>query len=161
MCDKNLENKLKERVKKIKLDFPEFLDVLTLLMNAGLTLPAAIQKIVKDKGVDRPLYQELSILQAETATGKSEIQAFEEFAKRIKVPQVTMFVSTVLQNRARGGTDMVPILRLLSRESWEGRKRMAQQLGEEASSKLLLPMILIFIAIAMITVAPAVISMGM
>ncbi len=54
---------------------------------------------------------------------------------------------------------MVPVLRLQANECWLMRKNTAQRLGEEASTKLLLPMMLMLIAILLIVAAPAILAL--
>ena len=56
-------------------------------------------------------------------------------------------------------TEVVPVLRQQGNECWEMRKNAARQMGEEASSKILLPMMLMFLGIVLIVATPAVLSM--
>ncbi len=158
--DRQLETKIKLKKRDILIDLPVFTNTLALLINAGLPFVAAIQRIVKDADLTRPLYKELSYTLAEIQGGKPIAQAYEDFAQRIKVPEVTRFISVVLQNLNRGGADFVHVLRVLSQESWQRRRDIARKQGEEASSKLIFPMVMVFIAVAIIVLAPAVITMS-
>ncbi|HEX3032296.1 MAG TPA: type II secretion system F family protein, partial [Bacillota bacterium] len=56
-------------------------------------------------------------------------------------------------------SNMVGMLTALSQEAWERRKDIARKQGEEAGAKLVLPMAMVFVAIAIIVMAPALISM--
>jgi len=96
---------------------------------------------------------------AEINTGKSEFEAYEDFGKRCRSPEIFKFVSIVLQNLRRGSTELVAILRLQVNECWLIRKSIAKQLAEEASSKLLFPMMMMFLAIIFIVMTPAILSM--
>jgi tight adherence protein C len=62
-------------------------------------------------------------------------------------------------NYRRGGELFVMSLRSLNRDLWEKRKAMTRILGEEASSKLIFPMLLILLAVMIIVAAPAVMLM--
>lgn len=157
--DKDLNNKIEKRQMLIKFDFPDFLNKLTLLIDAGMNVSSAWSKIVHDTTSERPLYEELRIVSAEMKSGKSEHKAYEAFAKSCRIPEITKFVSVVLQNLRKGNSELTFILRLQSNECWEMRKDVAKKLGEEASTKLLLPIGIMFIAILIIAVAPAILQL--
>lgn len=159
--DKNLDFKIKQRNQSILIELPEFINKVTLLVNAGLTLNAAVNKTVLEKSTTMALYKELKLVLNEVNNGKEITRAYEEFALRCRVPEITRFVSTVLQNVNRGSNELVVALRLLGQESWDKRKDVARKQGEEAASKLVFPMVMIFIAVAIIVLAPAVLTMGM
>lgn len=161
------DTKLKAMVKKrrieIQLEFPDFINKLTLLLNAGMTMSKAWEKISSDRtnkaALDGAFYSEVEKTSAEIKSGKNEAEAFSQFAKRVKTPEISRLMSTIIQNTKRGGNDLVLSLRLQSNECWEMRKNAIRRIGEEASTKLLLPMMIMFFAIIIIVVTPAIISM--
>lgn len=157
--DSQLNEKIKKRRTSIQLDFPDFLNKLTLLINAGMTVTRAWEKIVSDSKKDSVLYRELSLTVADIQAGKAELYAYEDFAKRCRIPEITKFVSVAVQNMKKGNTELVSILRLQAAECWEMRKRTAKRLGEEMSTKLLFPMMLMFLAILIIVATPAIFAM--
>jgi len=71
-----------------------------------------------------------------------------------------VFVNVILLNYRRGGEELVNALSTLSRNMWEARKNAAKTLGEEASSKLLFPMVLIFLVVLTVIAAPALMWMN-
>ena len=91
--------------------------------------------------------------------GRPEAVAYEEFARRCRVKEVTKFVSVVVMNLRRGGSEVVPVLKAQGDECWEMRKSAARQMGEEASTKILIPMMIMFLGIVLIVATPAVLSM--
>lgn len=159
LTDKELDEKIKKRRTSIQLDFPDFINKLTLLVNAGMTISRAWEKIVLDNKKEAPLHKELKTVLVDIQAGKSELQAYEDFAKRCRISQVTKFVSIVIQNIRKGNSELVPILRLQASECWEMRKNTAKKLGEEASTKMLLPMLIMFVAILIIVGIPAILAM--
>jgi tight adherence protein C len=159
MDDVKLGNKVKKRRLAVQLEFPGFINKLTLLLNAGLTMPKAWEKIAEDNHRHGDFYMEVDKTVCEIKSGVSESEAFGLFAKRLKTPEVSRFISFVIQNTKKGGKDLVLTLRLQSNECWEMRKNAMKKLGEEASTKLLLPMMIMFFAIIIIVVTPAIISM--
>lgn len=158
--DAELDKKLKQKKRDIIIDLAGFINTLALMINAGLPFSAAVLKAVRDSDRERPLYKEVNFMLSEISAGKPAARAYEDMAFRCKVPEVTRFVSAVLQNLNRGNRDMVYVLRTLAQEAWDKRKDLARKQGEEASTKLVFPMVMVFVAIAIIVLAPAMQSMG-
>lgn len=160
LTDREIEQKIAMKKRKILIDLPSFLNTLSLLLGAGLSYSAAVQKIISEDQAKRPLYRELQATLSEIQSGKPMSLAYEGFARRCRVPEVTRFVSTVLQNLSRGSSDLARVLCLLSQECWQKRKDIARKQGEEASSKLVFPMVMIFVAVSIIVLAPAIMAMS-
>ncbi len=158
LADKLLDDKYRERRFKLEKDFPDFLSKLVLLINAGLNIRQAIERIVSDAPKDAPLYTELQEVIQDIQGGLSENEAYRDFAERCKIRQITNFVSILQQNMKIGGNQMVFELRRMSTECWEMRKNTAKQLGETASSKLMIPLALMLLAVVLISVAPVILE---
>lgn len=157
--DYRLKEKIEAKRLSIQLDFPEFINKLLLLVNAGMTISKAWEKIVLENKKKSPLYMELEMTMAEISGGKPEAVAYEEFARRCKIKEVIKCVSIIVLNLKKGGSQVVPALREQADDCWELRKAAARQQGEKASSKLMLPMAIMLIGIIMIVVVPAVLAM--
>lgn len=158
-ADSGLDEEIKKRRLSIQMEFPEFVNKLTLLVNAGMTISKAWEKIINENKREHILYDEMRYALAEIKAGKPEAVAYEEFARRCKVKEVTKFVSIVVMNLRRGGAEVVPVLREQGNECWEMRKNAAKQLGEEAGTKILMPMMIMFIGIIIVVVTPAILSL--
>jgi len=160
LYDRDLARKEKRRYDSIRSDFPELVSKLVLLVNAGMNMNRAWEKICMESKRSTPLYEELRTTYLQIQGGRPEGEAYEEFARRCKVKEITKFVALVIQNLKRGSGDMVPLLKLQAEECWELRKMRAKQLGEEASAKLMVPMMIMFIGILIIVVLPAVLQLS-
>jgi tight adherence protein C len=161
LTDKDVKKRLEKKKTLLKLDFPDFVNRLALLINAGMTMEGAWKKIVlESRKPDSPLYRELLHVIKDIESGKPEFQAYEAFAKRCAVPEITRFVSVIVQNLRKGGAQLVSILRICAGECWHMRKNAARKMGEEASTKMLLPIMLIFIAIVFIAATPAMLALS-
>ncbi len=159
LADKSLDDQYKERKFKLEKDFPDFVSKLVLLVNAGLNVRQAIERIVNESRKDTPLYQELQCVITDIQAGISEKEAYSDFAERCKIKQITNFVSILQQNMRLGGNQMVFELRRMGTECWEMRKNSAKQLGETASSKLMIPLAIMFLAVVLICVAPVILEL--
>jgi tight adherence protein C len=158
--DKDLNKRIKKKYESIRADFPDMVSKLVLLVNAGMTVNRAWEKICVETKKKSPLYQELRTTYTQIQGGKSEGEAYEEFARRCRVREITKFVTLIIQNLKKGNDDIVPLLRLQAEECWDLRKLRAKQLGEEASAKLIIPMMIMFVGILIIVVLPAVLQLN-
>lgn len=160
LYDKELEKKQRKKYDIIRADFPDMVSKIVLLVNAGMTLSRAWEKICIDTKKDTPLYKELRITYQQIQAGKPEAEAYEDFARRCRVKEITKFITLIIQNLKKGSGDLVPLLKLQADECWELRKGRAKQLGDEASEKLILPLMIMFVGILIIVVLPAVLQLS-
>lgn len=153
----DLHSKVKRREQQIILELPELLNKIVLLVGAGSTVQQAIKQCLERKRGQEthPLYRELFQMQRECEGGYSFPQALEGFSKRCGIQEVSAFTTAVLLNFRRGGNDFVLALRDLSHTLWEKRKAVGKTLGEQASSKLVFPMVLLFLIIVILVGTPA------
>lgn len=157
-----LQKRLLMRRRSMLLDLPELVNQVLLLTNAGETVQQSLLTIVgkNTDSRDRPLLNELRLAAGELKLNVSLSKALDDMQKRCGLQEVSLFVSTVLLNYKRGGDDLSVALRTLAKELWEKRKALTRTMGEEASSKLVFPMVLIFAAVLVIVASPAVMLMN-
>ena len=163
--DKSLEKKLEERKNQMLLDYPEVITKFSLLLGAGMTLRMVWKKIVGDyekrenrKGEKRYVYEEMKLTYYEMQSGVPEIEAYKRFGKRCGIPRYLKFTSLLTQNIKKGTDGMLGVLEMEAKDAFEDRKDMARKLGEEASTKLLLPMGMMLGVVLMLIVIPAFLS---
>lgn len=149
------------RRQNIQLELPEFINKLTLLVQAGETISKALVTCIerKKKQNVHPLYMELMRMMSDVHNGYSFTQAMSLFAKRCSMQEVSMFVTTVLINQRRGGETFVLAMEDLGRQLWDKRKSIARKRGEEISTKLVFPMMLMFLIVLIVVGAPALLMM--
>ncbi len=159
LVDSSLEESIKKRRVSIQIEFPEFVNKLTLLVNAGMSISKAWEKIINENKKDHLLYNEMRYALAQIQTGIPKGSAYEEFARRCHVKEVTKFVSVVVMNLKRADSEVVSVLKEQGHECWEMRKNAAKEMGEQAGTKILIPMMIMFLGIVLIVATPAVLSM--
>lgn len=159
----DLHRRVVSREREVLLELPELLNKIILLVGAGSTVQQAIKQCLERKKGDskHPLYRELLQMLAEWESGYSFQQAMEGFSKRCGIQEVSAFTTAVLLNYRRGGHDFVLSLRDLSRSLWERRKAVSKTLGEQASSKMVFPMVLLFLVVVILVGAPAFMIMNL
>lgn len=159
---RELNAKIKQKQRLMILELPEVLNTIVLLVNAGETVHQAWMRCANGKqgSANSPLLAELTTAARELEMNSSFSKVMEEFSKRCALQEVSMFTSTLLFNQKRGGNDFVLALQALSLELWQRRKAVSRTLGEEASSKLVFPMVLIFMVVMAIVASPALLIMS-
>lgn len=162
MMVRDLDTKIRKKQQSMIQELPEFLSTIVLLVNAGETVNRAWIRCVQAKPhmTDSPLFKELLVAVHELEMNISFTKVLEDFSKRCALHEVSLFTSTLSLNYKRGGNDFVVALHALSLELWQRRKSVSRTLGEEASSKLVFPMVLIFVVVMVIVAAPALLMMN-
>lgn len=148
--DKN--EKLQKRHEQILREFPHILSQMALLVNAGMPLREALQTAA-DRG-EGILCQEIKTLSDDMANGIPDYEALGSFADRCGVDSVRKFASLITQNVKKGSSELAAALMELSGEVWRKRVSSVREEGEKASSKLLIPILIIFIGILLMVVVP-------
>lgn len=145
-------SKVDKRREEILKDFPHLLSQLALLINAGMPLREALETASgKEEGI---IYEQLRILSDDMRNGIPEYEALSEFADRCGVDEVRKLSGLIIQNVRKGSSELASALLELSGEVWRNRTSQVRELGEKASSKLLIPILIIFGGILMMVVAP-------
>ncbi|MDE6386569.1 MAG: hypothetical protein K2L82_02040 [Lachnospiraceae bacterium] len=157
---REIDRRLEQRKKELLLDYPEIVNKLLLYMGAGMTIRNAFAKMGEDYKKQqterrRYIYEEILITCYELQSGRSEKEAYDHFGRRCQV-QPYMKLSTLLsQNIRKGSNDLLCTLRQEADNAFAERKNMAKKLGEEAGTKLLLPMMMMLCIVMVIIMIPA------
>lgn len=154
---------LQKRYEELLMDYPGLIMKFTLLVQAGMTVRKAFQKISLDysrkkKSKPRPAYDEIRIVCYEMESGVSESEAYRRFGERCGQAKYKTFATLLIQNLQKGSRQMADMLERESMEAWEERKRKARVLGEAAATKLLVPMIMMLMVVMAIVMIPAFLS---
>ena len=151
----DLINKKKE---DILSDFSDVVSKLALLVNSGMILTEAWERVaMSSKGL---IYEEMQRSVIEMQNGISAVDAFINFGQRCMLLEIRKFTSTLIQGLEKGNRDLSQMLIQQSSEVWELKKQMVIRKGELADSKLLLPMLLTFAGILIMVVVPIFTNLG-
>ena len=158
--DKDLDKLYEERQSKLRFAYPDFVSSLALLVGAGMSVSGAIRRIYEDKkgGKVTPLEEELGIYVRNLDNGVMEERALEDFGKRCALVPYRKFCSLLCINMKKGSLNLQTMLEKEAQEAFEEHQMHIRQLGEEASTKLLLPMILMLAVVMVVIMVPAFLS---
>ncbi|MCU6710912.1 type II secretion system F family protein [Paenibacillus sp. J5C_2022] len=148
---------LERRKRKMVAALPGAMSRLMLLVGAGDTVANAFQRCLEGReGSDHPLYKEWEAAAEALRNGQSFSSVMERFNRSCAIQEIAVFTTALLLNYRRGGDQFVLALRELSYSLWDKRKEIARTGGEEASSKLVFPLVAILLVMMVLVAAPAV-----
>ncbi|MDD2957340.1 MAG: type II secretion system F family protein [Lachnospiraceae bacterium] len=158
--DQKIHKKAEERKNQMLMDYPDIMWKMTMLLGAGLTIRGAFTRIASeyklaDTGKIRYAYEEMLYACYEMKSGVSEGTAYENFGRRCQLPKYIKLGSILSQNLKKGSKGLASLLEKEAASSMEERKNMARKLGEQAGTKLLFPMILMFGVVLVVLIVPA------
>ncbi len=148
----------KKRNQALLKEYPDFLNEMNLLLGAGMNIKGAMERIVekKEEYKSEPgyLYQELKITCQEMAGGLSQRQAYERFATRCNLVPYRKLVGLWLQNMKKGSVKLRELLQEQAHLALEEQKALARKRGEQISTKLLIPMMMLLAIVMVIMMFP-------
>ncbi|MBQ0025771.1 MAG: type II secretion system F family protein [Lachnospiraceae bacterium] len=157
-----LKNEKKSRDEQLESEYPVLVSKLAVLIGAGLSIRKAWERIVEDykksKAETKPLYEEMNLAMRRMGQGYTEEEALTEFGKRIGLNDYLRFIGTLESQRKNGKAELLAFLRDEANGALEKSLTVAKRRGEKMSSKLLVPMILLFAIVLALLIIPAFIS---
>lgn len=150
--------KAKERARKALRELPDFLDLLTISVEAGLGFDLALSKTIEKR--DGILPFEFHTCLEEMRLGKIRRDALNGVKDRLNFDEMVSFVNSIIQTE-KLGTGIVETLRLKSEDERDKRKQRAEEQAMKASIKILLPLVLlIFPSIFIVVLGPAALQLS-
>jgi tight adherence protein C len=134
-----LARAIKTRKEKISRDLPDFLDLLSTTVQAGLALNAAmIQTTEATRG---PLQEELQSTLAEVRLGRSRADSLTSMAARVNEPGITTMVTAIVQAE-KLGSNLSAVLQELAKDTRDRRWMLAEERAARLPIMMILPMAL-------------------
>lgn len=151
-----LNHQIEVRQRDIFDSFPDALDLLTICVEAGLGLEAALNRVAEEIHLkSQVLGQEFQLMILELRAGFSKERALRNLALRTGVEDIDLLVAMLIQSD-RFGTSMGESLRIHSDNLRTKRHQRAEEAAAKISLKLLFPLIfMIFPTLMLILVGPA------
>ncbi|MFQ9516017.1 MAG: type II secretion system F family protein [Eubacterium sp.] len=150
--------KMENRSQEMLSDFSEVVSKLALLTNAGMILKEAWEQTAY--GGKSSIYLEMQQAVVDIENGMSEIDAYHEFGKRCMIPEIKKFSTTIIQGITQGNSELIMALQQQSKEVWGAKRQQVKVKGEQASSKLMMPMMLMFVGILIMVLVPIFANIG-
>jgi tight adherence protein C len=151
-----LKKMIAHRQREIFESFPDALDLMTICVEAGLGMDAALARVAGEIGLkSRVLSEELNLVTLELRAGSVKDKALRGLATRTGVEDVDALVAMLIQAE-RFGTSIADSLRVQSEQLRTKRRQRAEEQAAKIALKLLFPLIFfIFPALLVVLMGPA------
>lgn len=157
------KKRVKEKEEQLLYEYPQMIEQICLLLGSGMTIRRAWERMVsayrrqkeRDQVPKKLFMEEMMITEYEMRKGRGERECYERFGIRIGAEPYRRFAAILTRNLAKGNDDIRRLLEEEADQAMTMRKNTALRLGEEASTKLLGPMLIMFLVILAAVIFPA------
>jgi tight adherence protein C len=156
-----LGRRISQRQLNIRLGLPEFLDLMVVCIEAGLSLDQALARSVEELAPSQPeISDEMSLVLLEQRAGRPRADAWRHLAERVNIDVVTMLVSALVQ-ADQFGTSIAKNLRIYSDTLRTQRRQQIEEMAAKTAVKLVFPLVFfIFPSLYVVAIGPAIIVMA-
>jgi tight adherence protein C len=153
-----IDRRRASRQSRIERSLPDALDLMVVCVEAGFGINASLARVAQEFASSNPvLASELELVTLETRAGKSTTEALRNLAERTGVAEVSALVALLVQTE-RFGTSVADALRVHAESMRVRRMQRAEERAEKAPLKMIFPTLLIFLAVLLIVLAPAIVQ---
>ncbi len=143
------------------IEFPGFLGILESFIICGSSVPSAISQCAGIFTKNRSLLaDDISGLASGIMSGKPVAYALEQFALKMNVSEISAALLLIARYHSSGNTDTLSLLSLHKSSCYDLARSSARKHADSAALKLMIPMMLQFISVALISVIPSLLSSG-
>lgn len=160
--DRDLQQRLEQRKNDLRAEYPGVVHKLVLLLGAGLSVRKAFERMGQEyekqkemTGLCSPGAEEIMMTCRQLQSGVTESAAYIQLGKRAGIREYIGLSTLLVQNQKRGNDEMLSrIMEEAARASGE-KLLFVKKLGEEAGTKILIPMVMLLAVIMIIIMIPA------
>lgn len=158
------------RSRQLKEDYPKLLYKMVLYMGAGITMKGCFEAICREwsgeweedhsdkhlkKNQPRYLQMEIYALVQQLSMGIPELTCYEEWGKQLNEPQYLKLTNIIMKNLSKGSEKLLSTMKQERSLALREHREQVKKRGEEASTKLLFPMLLLLMTAMLIVLVPA------
>ena len=151
-----LSKRIKKRATEHRSGFPDFMDLLVVCADAGVSMEASLSRVGNELAETFPsLSSNIQLAVLETRAGKSMADSLENFGQRLAIEEARTF-ATLLQQSEELGSSLTDALRVYSDEMRHKRLSRAEEKAHALPAKLVIPLgIFIFPILFVVILLPA------
>jgi tight adherence protein C len=148
-----LSNAVNKRQKILTRAFPDALDLMTICVEAGMSIEAGFNKVSEEMAESAPLMaEEIGLTAAELAFLGDRRAAYENLAERTGLATFRSLTTTLLQSE-KYGTPIAQGMRVIAQENRDARLSAAEKKAAALPAQLTVPMIIFFLPVLFIVIA--------
>jgi tight adherence protein C len=143
-----------------QLGFPDFMDLLVVCADAGLSIEASLDRVARELGDSYPsLAANIHMANLEIRAGRTMTEALEHLGERLGLDEARSF-ATLIQQSDELGSSIGDALRVYSDDMRHKRLARAEEKAYSLPAKLSVPMILcIFPTLFVVILLPVIVRM--
>ncbi|RUW23503.1 type II secretion system F family protein [Mesorhizobium sp. M1E.F.Ca.ET.041.01.1.1] len=155
-----LTQKVREKMREYRNGFPDFMDLMIVCSDAGMSMEAGIERVSRELARTYPsLSQNLQLVSLELRAGRSLDDALKALADRLCLDEVRSF-ATLLQQSKELGTSLSGSLRVFSDEMRHKRMSLAEEKAHALPAKMSVPVtVCILPVVLMVAIIPIVVKL--
>jgi tight adherence protein C len=150
-----IDRRIARNVNEHRSGFPDFLDLMVVCADSGLSMEASLERVGRELGDGYPsLCANIHMTNLEIRAGKTMTDALEHFGDRLGLEEARSF-ATLIQQSAELGSSITDALRVYSDDMRHKRLSRAEEKAYSLPAKLALPMMIcIFPVIFVVILLP-------
>jgi tight adherence protein C len=156
-----LGRRIKQRQTNIRLALPDFLDLMRICIEAGLSLDQALARTTDETRTSHPeIADEMGLVTLEQRAGRPRIEAWRNLADRIDLEVIRTLVSAIVQ-ADQFGTSIAKTLRIYSENLRTQRRQQIEEIAAKMAVKLVFPLVFfIFPSIFVVALGPSLLAIS-
>ncbi|MDD3184960.1 MAG: type II secretion system protein [Anaerostipes sp.] len=160
--EENQKQKMRKAMESSVEEYPDIISKFVLLLGTGMTIQGVIETIaVEERDSKKYVYQQMVQANHQLKLGMEPTKVLKEFGDNMRLTTYGKFATMMIRSLTRGSKDLLLRLREEEANVFLERKEIARRKGEEASTKLLLPMTLMLLVVLVMLMFPAFMSFSM
>ncbi len=156
-----LDRRITARKAEHQAGFPDFMDLLVVCADAGLSMEASLERVGRELGDSYPsLTANIHMTNLEVRAGRTMSEALEHLGDRLGVEEARSF-ATLIQQSAELGSSITDALRVYSDDMRHKRLSRAEEKAYSLPAKLAVPMMLcIFPVLFVVILLPVIVRLA-
>jgi tight adherence protein C len=155
-----LDRRISRRRNEHRGGFPDFMDLLVVCADSGLSMEASLERMGRELGDSYPsLCANIHMANLEIRAGRSMTEALEHLGDRLGLEEARSF-STLIQQSAEPGSSITDALRVYSVDMRDKRLSRAEEKAYSLPAKLAIPMMVcIFPVLFVVILLPVIVRL--
>jgi tight adherence protein C len=154
-----LGRRIKKRQTEIRLGLPDFLDLLVVCIEAGLSMDQALLRTTDEMRESQPeISDEMGLVILETRAGRPRAEAWKKLVERVDVEVLRLLVTAIVQ-ADQFGTSLSKTLRTYSDSLRVKRRQDVEEMAAKTAVKLVFPLVFfIFPSLFIVALGPTILA---
>lgn len=155
-----IDKRIARRKLEYRAGFPDFMDLLVVCADSGLSMEAALERVSREMGDTYPaLTANIHMTNLEIRAGRTLNDALERFAARVALEEARSFTTLIVQSLELGSS-ITDALRVYSDDMRHKRLSRAEEKAYALPAKLSIPMMVcIFPVLFVVILLPVVVRL--